>query len=159
MPIVSSVSARVAVLVALVAVLGGVVASVACGQSEVVRGNLKLDGATLRPELALTDDARARGLMFRRNAPADGMLFVFPSATSSGFWMKNTLVPLKIVFFDSYGTRVRKLSMKPCKTDSCPIYAPGKRYRFALELPAGDKRPALKLGPRAELRRLIARSS
>jgi uncharacterized protein len=84
---------------------------------------------------------------------------VFPSATRGGFWMKNTLVPLKIVFFDSYGTRVRKLSMKPCTTDSCPIYAPGKRYRFALELPAGDKRPALKLGPRAELRRLLARSS
>ena len=41
--------------------------------------------------------------MFRRRAPADGMLFVFPEPTSSGFWMKNTLVPLSIVFFDSRG--------------------------------------------------------
>ena len=155
----SGVRARVAVLVALVAVLCGVVASVACGQSEVVRGSLELDGERLRPELALTDEQRARGLMNRRKAPADGMLFVFPAPTRSGFWMKNTRVPLDIVFFDAYGDRVRRLAMKPCTGDPCRIYVPGRRYRFALELPAGDARPARKLGPRAELARLIARAS
>jgi len=82
------------------------------------------------------------------------MLFVFPEETYGGFWMKNTLVPLTIAFFDAQGKRVRKLSMKPCRQESCPIYSPGRRYRFALELRASDARPAAKLGPLAELRRL-----
>jgi uncharacterized protein len=97
--------------------------------------------------------------MFRRRAPADGMLFVFPEDTRGGFWMKNTLVPLTIVFFDRAGTRVRRLSMTPCRSDPCAIYEPGRRYRFALELRASDMRPAVKLGPLAELRRLTRAAS
>jgi uncharacterized protein len=134
-------------------------ACVAGAGTEVSRANLLLDGKELRPELALTGDARARGLMSRRRAPRDGMLFVFPEGTTGGFWMKNTLVPLTIVFFDATGARVRRLTMKPCREDPCPIYDPRRQYRFALELPAGDERPARRLGPRAALRRLIARSS
>ena len=86
------------------------------------------------------------------------MLFVFSESTSGGFWMKNTLVPLTIVFFDASGKRVRRLAMVPCREDPCPIYDPGRRYRFALELRAGDRRPALRLGPVSALRRLIARA-
>jgi uncharacterized membrane protein (UPF0127 family) len=92
--------------------------------------------------------------MNRRRAPADGMLFVFPEDTRGGFWMKNTLVPLTIVFFNADGKRVRKLSMTPCRQESCPIYSPGRGYRFALELRASDTRLAVKLGPLSELRRL-----
>lgn len=97
--------------------------------------------------------------MFRKRAPADGMLFVFRTADFGGFWMKNTLVPLKIVFFDSAGKQVRTLHMAPCKKDPCRIYDPGKQYRFALELPSSDRRQALRLGPPSELRRLVAASS
>ncbi|MGH2780030.1 MAG: DUF192 domain-containing protein [Thermoleophilaceae bacterium] len=79
--------------------------------------------------------------MHRRRAPKDGMLFVFPSPTKGGFWMKNTLVPLTIVFFDSAGAPVRRLSMTPCRRDPCPIYEPRRTYRFALELRATDRRP------------------
>lgn len=120
---------------------------------------LKLDGKRFRPELALTPAQRSLGLMHRRRAPADGMLFVFPGNTNGGFWMKNTLVPLTIVFFDRGGRRVRRLSMKPCVTSSCPIYSPGRTYRFALELRATDRRPARRLGPSRELRRLVRRAS
>ena len=115
---------------------------------------LRLDGVLFKPELALTSASRSLGLMHRRRAPADGMLFVFPEDTRGGFWMKNTLVPLTIAFFDADGKRVRKLSMTPCRQESCPIYNPGRRYRFALELRASDARPAAKLGPLSELRRL-----
>jgi uncharacterized membrane protein (UPF0127 family) len=87
------------------------------------------------------------------------MLFVFEHPTTSGFWMKNTLVPLSIVFFNAAGKRVRRLEMKPCRTETCPIYDPMRVYRFALELPAGDRRPARRLGPAAQLRRLIRQSS
>jgi len=97
--------------------------------------------------------------MYRRKAPADGMLFVFGENTTGAFWMKNTLVPLTIVFFDERGTRVRKLSMTPCRRDPCPTYGPGRWYRFALELRASDPRPARRLGPPSELRRLIRISS
>jgi uncharacterized membrane protein (UPF0127 family) len=97
--------------------------------------------------------------MNRRPAPADGMLFVFARPTSGGFWMKNTLVPLTIVFFNADGKRVRRLSMTPCRADPCPIYDPGRLYRFALELRAGDPRAARKLGPVRELRRLVRRAS
>jgi hypothetical protein len=124
------------------------------GASERATATLRLDGMPFRPELALTSANRSLGLMNRRRAPADGMLFVFPEETNGGFWMKNTLVPLTIAFFDAQGKRVRKLSMKPCRQESCPIYSPGRRYRFALELRASDTRPAARLGPLGELRRL-----
>jgi uncharacterized membrane protein (UPF0127 family) len=97
--------------------------------------------------------------MFRKKAPADGMLFVFPFETTGGFWMKNTLVPLTIAFFDSRGNRVRKLSMTPCRSDPCRIYDPGRRYRFALELRAAESRAAARIGPLSELRRLTRASS
>jgi uncharacterized membrane protein (UPF0127 family) len=120
---------------------------------------LRLDGVAFRPEVALTTAQRGRGLMFRKRAPADGMLFVFRTATSGGFWMKNTLVPLKIVYFDSAGRQVRTMRMTPCAKDPCHIYDPAKQYRFALELPASDQRHALRLGPLAALKRLVAASS
>ena len=120
---------------------------------------LTLDGVAFRPEIARTPGQRSVGLMNRTKAPRDGMLFVFKYPTSSGFWMKNTLVPLTIVFFDAYGKRVRRLSMEPCREDPCKVYDPRRIYRFALELPADDKRPALRLGPKAALSQLIQRSS
>ncbi len=119
---------------------------------------LRLDGVIFRPEVAKTTAQRTRGLMNRRQAPKDGMLFVFPGTTTGGFWMKNTLVPLTIVFFDSAGKRVRKLSMVPCRKDPCPIYDPGRPYRFALELPTTDTRRGVTIGPRSALGRL-ARSA
>ena len=124
------------------------------GASERATTVLRLDGVTFRPEVARTSAQRSRGLMNRTRAPKDGMLFVFPETTSGGFWMKNTLVPLTIVFFDSSGTRVRKLSMVPCRKDPCPIYDPGRSYRFALELPATDTRRGATIGSRAALGRL-----
>jgi uncharacterized membrane protein (UPF0127 family) len=120
---------------------------------------LRLDGVPFRPEVARTSNQRSRGLMHRLKAPPDGMLFVFPGATTGGFWMKNTLVPLAIVFFDREGKQVRRLAMTPCRRDPCPVYSPERRYRFALELPAGDRRAAKRLGPLAALLRLSRAAS
>jgi len=143
---------KLAVASVLIASVGGL-AGGASG-ADPTTAKLRLDGAPFRPELALASASRSLGLMNRRRAPADGMLFVFSSDTTAGFWMKNTLVPLTIVFFNAEGVRVRKLSMTPCRRDPCRIYSPGRRYRFALELRASDMRPAARLGPLAELRRL-----
>lgn len=149
-----------------IAVVAVLVAAAALGIATVGNGadapgttaKLRLDGILFRPELALTSDQRATGLMNRRRAPKDGMLFVFPSDTTGGFWMKNTLVPLRILFFDARGKRVRALRMTPCREDPCRIYEPGRRYRFALELRVSDRRKGARLGPVRELRRL-ARSA
>jgi uncharacterized membrane protein (UPF0127 family) len=151
---VTSATVRFVVAAAAIAVFSTTAAG-AAGSST----SLRLDGTAFRPELALTVAQRTRGLMLRRPAPADGMLFVFPSDTTGGFWMKNTLVPLRILFFDASGTRVRKLSMTPCRRDPCRVYEPGRRYRFALELRASDTRPGRVLGPAAELRQLARRAS
>jgi uncharacterized membrane protein (UPF0127 family) len=136
----------------------GVVAATAHGNStETAR--LRLDGVPFRPELALTSAQQQRGLMFRKRAPADGMLFVFAFPTRGGFWMKNTLVPLRIVFFDTRGRAVRRFLMTPCREDPCHIYDPGKQYRYALELPATDTRPGRTLGPPAALKVLVSRAN
>ena len=145
--------ARMAAVLTAAAALG--CASLAGASSQATPGAvLTLDGKLFRPQLALTSAERSAGLMNRRRAPLDGMLFVFSGPTTGGFWMKNTLVPLTIVFFDVAGNRVRRLSMTPCRNDPCPIYTPDRAYRFALELRATDTRPARRLGPRSELRRL-----
>ncbi len=107
----------------------------------------------------MTPAQRSLGLMNRKQAPKDGMLFVFPETTTGGFWMKNTLVPLTIVFFDTAGKRVRKLSMTPCRKDPCGIYDPGRPYRFALELRASDTRIGAKLGPQGALTGLARRAA
>jgi uncharacterized protein len=52
-------------------------------------------------EIADTDATRQRGLMFRGSLkPDNGMLFIFPHASKLSFWMKNTLIPLDIIFID-----------------------------------------------------------
>ena len=54
---------------------------------------------TVQVEVVDTPDTRARGLMYRRDLPADGgMLFVFPSEAEQQFWMKSTPLPLDMVF-------------------------------------------------------------
>lgn len=148
---------RVSGLLATTLVASVIAAS--AGAAGATPTSLRLDGVPFSPELALTSVQRSLGLMHRKRAPKDGMLFVFPSDTTGGFWMKNTLVPLTIAFFDARGKRVRKLSMTPCRQASCPIYDPLRRYRFALELRASDPRPAARLGPLVRLQQLTRRAS
>ena len=97
------------------------------------------DGAVLvNIEVADTPEQRALGLMHRESLADDaGMVFVFFEDTSGGFWMKNTLIPLSIAFFDGTGRIVKILDMDPCDADPCPTYDPGTAYRGALEVNQG----------------------
>jgi uncharacterized membrane protein (UPF0127 family) len=89
--------------------------------------------------LALTSDQRQRGLMEVTDLRGySGMLFVFPTDSPSGFYMRNTPTPLTIGWFDAEGELVSTADMEPCAdVDDCPTYSPTGQYRFALEVPQG----------------------
>jgi uncharacterized membrane protein (UPF0127 family) len=89
-------------------------------------------------EIAETPEQRSRGLMGRESLAEDsGMVFVFFEETSSGFWMKDTLIPLSIAFFDRSGTIVDILDMEPCRSEPCEVYTPDSPYWGALEVSRG----------------------
>jgi uncharacterized protein len=92
----------------------------------------------VRVEVADTDAERQRGLMERQSLDTDaGMLFLFPESVRGAFWMKNTLIPLSIAFYDEDGRILRILDMQPCRHDPCPLYDPDVAYRGALEVNLG----------------------
>ncbi len=94
-----------------------------------------LKGKTFTLEVADTDAKRERGLMFRESMPADhGMLFVFDTADKYGFWMKNTLIPLDILFLDESAKVVDIRTMQAHDETSTIPVAPAL---FTIELNSG----------------------
>lgn len=97
------------------------------------------DGTRIELELALTDQERAMGLMYRESLPAkSGMFFLFDKDDRYPFWMKNTFIPLDIAWLTGDG-RVAELraNVQPCHADPCTSYAPTAIARAVIELPAG----------------------
>ena len=100
---------------------------------------ISIDNRDLTVAVADTPQARGRGLMGITDLGGlDGMLFVFDNDIEAGFWMKDTLIPLDVAFFDAEGRAVDRLSIEPCTADPCPTYNAAGPYRFAVEAPAGD---------------------
>lgn len=86
-------------------------------------------------EVADDPAERSTGLMYREKMPEDrGMLFVFERTQSVSFWMKNTPLPLDLVFIGEDGT-VR--AIKKGEPFSEATISPGVPVRFVLELKAG----------------------
>src|SRR5688500_9478780 len=84
------------------------------------------DGFMVGVELAADPETRARGLMHRPLlAPDRGMLFLFPSSEIQSFWMKDTLIPLDMIWIDEDRRIVDIMSdVPPCRADPCPSYTP-----------------------------------
>ena len=100
--------------------------------------DVKNDSAQLRfnIELAISPEERSRGLMFRDNLPnRSGMLFVFDPPQRVAFWMKNTLIPLDIIFLDRSGT-VTRVHHGAIPGDLTPIEG-GDSVFAVLEINAG----------------------
>ncbi len=115
-------------------------------------------------ETALTDDARTKGLMFRASLPDDGgMLFLFNKPEKHSFWMRNTLIPLDILFIDMEGkiTAVHTMKVERPRRpneaeeeycDRLPSYPSRKPVIAAIELNAGMvEMLGVKVGDKVEI--------
>lgn len=109
-------------------------------------------GVAVEAELAFNGETRSRGLMFRQSMPEDaGMLFIFPSLDQQGFWMKNTLIPLDLIWMNERKEIVYFLTALPCKKDPCESYMPMQKAKYVLEVNAGFvKKHKLQIGNRLE---------
>lgn len=102
---------------------------------------IELGGKRFSVEIVADDQARARGLMFRElMATAHGMLFVFDGEAPRSFWMKNTRIPLDILFFDARRRLVSLHSrVPPCPDGAeCPDWTSEGPAAYVLELNAGQ---------------------
>jgi len=90
-------------------------------------------------ELAENIVAQAKGLMFRKSlAPNSGMLFVFSDELQRTFWMKNTKIPLDLLFISTDKKIVEiKENFEPCQENSCPTYRSQLSAKYVLEVNAG----------------------
>jgi uncharacterized membrane protein (UPF0127 family) len=85
-------------------------------------------------EVANTPAAQAVGLMGVRTLEPDrGMVFPQSAPSKGPFYMKNTLIPLDIAFWDQSGTIVDVLQMEPCEADPCHLYYSRAPYMGAVE--------------------------
>jgi uncharacterized protein len=106
------------------------------------------EGTVIMAELAKTVEERARGLMFRPSLDKNrGMLFTFAEPQQWSFWMKNTRIPLDIIWMDGHKKIVhieRRVPTCSRTDDGCPQYQPNENALYVLELAAGTA-DALKL--------------
>jgi len=73
--------------------------------------------------------------MFREYLPENsGMLFIFPESGIYQFWMKNTLIPLDIIWLNENYKVVQIEHVEPCQSNPCPIYNPEKEAKYVLEV-------------------------
>ncbi|MEL6690992.1 MAG: DUF192 domain-containing protein [Pseudomonadota bacterium] len=96
--------------------------------------------------MADTPDERNRGLMFVEEMPMGaGMLFIYEAPTSASFWMRNTLIPLDMLFIGEDGT-VTKIHENAIPLDETPIFG-GDEVQYVLEINGGlSRRLGLKEG-------------
>lgn len=100
---------------------------------------VSIRGERFSIEIAADDRTRALGLMYRKAMEENhGMLFLFTDQRPRSFWMKNTRIPLDILYFDEQFKLVSmQLDVPPCRQTRCPSYPSGLPARYVLELNAG----------------------
>lgn len=92
----------------------------------------------IQAEIADTYELRTMGLMNRDELQeGNGMLFIFENPNILLFWMKDTLIPLDIIFFDEAGVFVKSETMDPCEEEPCRTYNSKGNAIYALEVFAG----------------------
>lgn len=128
--------------------------------SSCVSGDLRQDcrivapnGSSVKIQLAKTEQERSRGLMYKKSISDDqGMLFIFNDMQERTFWMKNTFIPLDMIFIDDQGV-VRNIldNVPPLTTAPRNSEIPVK---YVLEVAGGSsKKLAIEVGSKLDLTR------
>ena len=109
-----------------------------------IKPYVEIGGQKIFVEIADTDQTRAQGLS--GHAPLgdnEGMLFIFPELGTHGFWMKDMLFPIDIIWFDDIANSADGVKQiiyikKSATPESYPeIFSPMKPSKYILEVPAG----------------------
>lgn len=100
---------------------------------------VEVHGQRFTVEIADDDASRARGLMFRDHLPADhGMLFIWRQEAPRAFWMRNTRIPLDIIYLNRDFVVVDIAhNARPCRTPPCPSYPSARPAQYVLEINGG----------------------
>lgn len=127
-----------------------------CAEAQFVSPQVELQGAQgpvlVKVEVARSAEEQTRGLMYRTElAPDAGMLFVYDYDAIHSFWMKNTYIPLDMIFID------RDLSIVGVVENAEPMTTSSRRVdtpsRYVLEVNAGFfRRHGLKIGGKVVIR-------
>ena len=89
----------------------------------------------VKAEIADTQEKREKGLMFRESLKENsGMFFNFDTDATFNFWMKNTLIPLDIIFISKYFNIVEIIHAEPCTEEPCESYKTTEMSRYVLEV-------------------------
>jgi hypothetical protein len=85
--------------------------------------------------VATTDDEIQKGLMLKNSLPKDsGMLFIYDDIGHHGIWMKNTYIPLDVIWFDENKKVVYKKTLQP---NNIEVHYPAHKSKYILEVLAG----------------------
>jgi len=105
-------------------------------RAEVIFTNQNL---VVKAELAETILEQSRGLMGRKSLlENEGMLFIFSNEEEQRFWMKNTLIPLDLIFISADKKIIEiKFNFEPCNKIECPVYQSKEKAKYVLEVNAG----------------------
>ena len=100
---------------------------------------VKINNKVIWVEVADSAVERQKGLMFRESLLVNnGMLFIFEEEQEIAFWMKNTLIPLDMLFIDKDLEIVYiEKGAQPCKADPCQTYPSSRPAKYVLEVNAG----------------------
>lgn len=114
-------------------------------------------GVIIQAEIADTMKKRAEGLMYREHLAKDrGMLFTFDQAQAWTFWMKNTKIPLDIIWMNEKKQIIHIARNVPICTrndDGCPQYQPNDPAMYVLEISGGEaERLKLEKGSRLQFK-------
>jgi uncharacterized membrane protein (UPF0127 family) len=134
---------------------GGVSADDGAVKGPSITLNTQKGKTVIEVEIADTMEDRTKGLMYRKSIPENfGMFFIFDEEAEHDFWMKNTLIPLDMIFFDRNYKVVKIVhNAQPCKKDPCMVYSTDKVSKYVLEVNAGlGDKIGLKEGDSAELK-------
>ncbi|MBQ2722111.1 MAG: DUF192 domain-containing protein, partial [Opitutales bacterium] len=98
--------------------------------------DLSINNVPFKAQIAVFDSEKMRGLMFRESLPENnGMVFVYDTPTQASFWMKNTLIPLDIGFFDKNGILTEVKKLYPQNLDA--VKSSRNDILFCIEMNAG----------------------